>query len=76
MELAAQGIGVAVVPLRLAHKICEKYGLRCCAIVDEAGTAAIRRAYVLAHLRHKNMTPAMRSVMEVLQDCAAGLTDR
>ncbi len=76
VELAAQGIGVAVVPLRLAHKICEKYGLRCCAIVDEAGTAAIRRAYVLAHLRHKNMTPAMRSVMEVLQDCAAGLTDR
>lgn len=74
-ELAAQGIGFAVVPMRLAKQVCAKYGLRLCAIVNETGAAAIRRAYVLAHLRHKNLTPAMRSVMEVLQDCAVGLTD-
>lgn len=76
VELAAQGIGFAVVPMRLAKSVCTKYGLRLCTIVEATGAAAIRRAYVLAHLRHKNLTPAMRGVMEVLQRCAAGLSDR
>ena len=76
VELAAQGIGFAVVPMRLAKSVCTKYGLRLCTIAEATGAAAIRRAYVLAHLRHKNLTPAMRGVMEVLQRCAAGLSDR
>ena len=76
VELAAQGIGFAVVPMRLAKSVCTKYGLRLCTIAEATGAAAIRRAYVLAHLRHKNLTPAMRGVMEVLQSCAAGLSDR
>lgn len=70
VELAAQGIGMAVIPMRLAKSVCAKYGLHLCTIVDETGMAAIRREYVLAHLRHKNITPTMRSVMEVLQLCA------
>ena len=75
VELAAQGIGIAVVPMRLAKQVCAKYGLRLCAIVNETGAAAIQREYVLAHLRHKNLTPTMRSVMETLQHCAIGLVE-